>query len=99
MGQRRRSRVLNVIGGLSLGAWVLANSVLWYHYAQTRPHEANPATGHTHALNTHGSVVYLTLGDWFVLYGTLTAAWVGGASVIAVTLRRKGWTPSVDRNG
>ena len=85
----RNSRALNVAGAISLAVWVFANSVLWYHYAETRPRVRNPTTGHIYPLNTHGSVVYLTLTDWNILYGTLGAGAVGAFLVIGLSLRRK----------
>ena len=91
MGQHRQGRPLKIVGAISLAIWVLANSVLWYHYAETRPREPNPATGEIYALNTHGSVSYLTMTDCIVLYGTLAAGFIGTGSVILVSLRRDGW--------
>ena len=64
---------------ISLAVWVLANTVLWYHYVATRPRTPSPGTGNIYGLNTHGSVVYLTITDCIVLYGTLAAAFTGGA--------------------
>jgi hypothetical protein len=73
MNLGRNSRALKVAGAISLAVWVIANSVLWYHYAETRPRVRNPTAGHIYPLNTHGSVVYLTLTDCIILYGTLVS--------------------------
>ena len=82
------TRALKVAAAIFLGVWVLANSILWYHYAETRPRVRNPAAGHIYPLNTHGSVVYLTLTDCIILYGALGVGAVGAFSVIALSLRR-----------
>lgn len=92
MNLGRNPRALKVAAAISLAVWVLANSVLWYHYAQTRPRVRNPTAGHIYPLNTHGSVVYLTLTDWIILYGTLGAGAIGAFSVIALSLRRNNQT-------
>ena len=36
---------------------------LWEYYDHTRPPVAAPAQGRIHPLNTHGSIVYLTLEE------------------------------------
>jgi hypothetical protein len=90
MRQDRRPRALKIGAAISLAVWIVANSVLWYHYAGTSPRERNPETGHAYALNTHGSVVYLTLTDCIILYGTLAAGAIGTFSIMLVSLRRNG---------
>jgi len=92
MSPRSQTRVSTIVGAISLVIWIIANSVLWYHYAGSRPHEPNTATGNIYALNTHGSVAYLTITDCMVLYGTSAAAWIGGLSVIFMAARQNGWT-------
>jgi hypothetical protein len=92
MDQRRQTRPLKLVGAISLTIWVLANSVMWYHYAGTRPVEPNLETGNVYALNTHGSVVYLTIADCIVLYGTLAAGCIATGFVVLVSLRRDGWS-------
>ena len=81
----RQPRRLKIVGAISLTIWILANSVIWYHYAGTRPAEPNLATGNVYALNTHGSVVYLTITDCIVLYGTLAAGVIGTGCAVLVT--------------
>lgn len=92
MSLGQATRALNIAGGISLAVWVLGNSALWYHYAETRPRVRNPTAGYIYPLNTHGSIVYLTLTDCIVLYGTSTAGIVGVFSVMALSLRRNNQT-------
>jgi hypothetical protein len=92
MSPRWQTRLPTIVGAISLLVWILANSVLWYHFAGTRPRQPNPATGNVYALNTHGSVAYLTIIDCIVLYGTSAVAWIGGLSVIFMAGRQNGWT-------
>jgi hypothetical protein len=47
--------------------FLLATTWLWYAYAYTRPSTPNATTGRVYAHNTHGTVVYLTLGEEFRL--------------------------------
>lgn len=86
--QGRQTSLRKTVGAVSLVVWVFANSGLWYHYAETRPREPNPATGNTFALNTHGSVVYLTIQDSIVLYGTMAAGLVGALFMAFLPRRR-----------
>ena len=48
-----------VIGGIS----GLTSLFFWTYYDYTRPRAADPATGRLYALNTHGSIVYLTQAE------------------------------------
>jgi len=52
---------------LGLGSWT-ASFVLWYHYAFTRPAVRQPGAGRVYPLDTHGTVVYLTSHEHFLLY-------------------------------
>jgi hypothetical protein len=88
MSLGQATRALNIAGAICLAVWVFANTSLWYHYAQTRPRVRNPTAGHIYPLNTHGSIVYLTLTDYVILHGTLTAAIIGAFCVMGLTLRR-----------
>src|SRR5262249_60921442 len=93
MGQHRaRARPPKIVGAISLAIWVLANTVVWYHYAGTRPRDPNPRRGNIYPLNTHGSVVYLTVTDCIVLCGALAAGFISTGSVILLSLRRNVWT-------
>ena len=97
MTQPHNSHVLKTVGAISIGVWIVASTVLWYHYAGTRPHALSPATGNVYPLNTHGSVVYLRLIDCVILYGTLTSAFIVAVVVWVVELRRNGWMAPTGR--
>lgn len=62
--------------GLFVAALLLifANVGLWYKYAQTRPISPDASVGRTHALNTHGRIVYLTLAEQLKLLGLQSSA-------------------------
>src|SRR4030095_7088742 len=51
------------------GLWFLGLA-LWQHFAYTRAGSPDPAEGHIYALNTHGSVAYLSASErlelWFL---------------------------------
>lgn len=72
---------------------MLASTALWYRYAQTRPHTAQPGEGRVYGLNTQGYVVYLTGGERLGLYGLELAAvsCFLGAVAIYVMLKRRGY--------
>jgi len=55
---------------VALVSWA-ASFVLWYHYAFTRSDVRQPESGRIYPLNTHGSVVYLTSHECFLLYGLM----------------------------
>lgn len=61
--------VLTVVG---LCFWT-TSFVLWYHYALTRPSVRRSREGRTYALNTHGTVVYLTPHEHMLLYSLIAA--------------------------
>ena len=67
----RRARTL--WKALEIGAVVVAAvlwftySFLWTHYDSTRPRIPDPGAGRIYRLNTHGSIVYLTRGEEFLL--------------------------------
>jgi hypothetical protein len=69
---------------------------LWEYYDHTRPTAAAPAQGRIHPLNTHGSIVYLTLeeSDYLRDLGWLTSILlvVQGAIVVVRRARRTGPT-------
>lgn len=54
------------------------HSCLWYHYAFTRSDARQPESGRILPLNTHGSVVYLTAHERFLLYGLMIVGAVFG---------------------
>jgi len=55
---------------VALVSWT-ASFALWYHYAFTRSDVRQPESGRIFPLNTHGSVVYLTAHERFLLYGLM----------------------------
>jgi hypothetical protein len=69
---------------------------LWEYYDHTRPTAAEPAHGRIHPLNTHGSIVYLTLeeSDYLRDLGWLTCILlvVQGAMVVVRRARSAGPT-------
>lgn len=71
---------------------VLGNTFLWYHFASTRPTVADSKAGRVHALNTHGSIVYLTGMEQTRLYfleGAAASCFVGAVLIHILVLRRK----------
>ena len=63
--------ILKVVSAiLSLGFWT-ASFILWYHYAFTRPAVRQPGAGRVYPLDTHGTVVYLTSHEHFLLYSLM----------------------------
>jgi hypothetical protein len=69
---------------------------LWEYYDHTRPTVAAPDQGRIHPLNTHGSIVYLTLeeSDYLRDLGWLTCILlvVQGAMVVVRRARSAGPT-------
>jgi len=63
----------------ALVLWLVATG-LWFAYDGSRPVIPNPANGQIHALNTHGHVIYISIGDALKLYGL---AGLGAAGLIA----------------
>jgi hypothetical protein len=87
--RKRKTRlgVLASILGWTALALLLANVGLWYQYAGTRPKSAQPAEGRIYALNTHGSVVYLTLGENVCLWSLELGG--AGCMVTAMLIARR----------
>ena len=84
-------RLVRVIQWLFLAIWILSGTVLWYHYAGTRPKTPNPETGNIYKLNTHGSYAYLTFQDCLRLYGTMAIGFGGNLALYIAYLWRRGW--------
>jgi hypothetical protein len=76
-----------------LAVWVLSTTVLWYHYAGTRPKTPQPGSGNIYELNTHGSRVYLTYSDCLRLYGAMGIGFGGNLALYIGYLWRRGWVP------
>jgi hypothetical protein len=70
-------RIAEAAAAVSGVGTLLASAQLWMHYAYTRPTQPIVFTGAVYALNTHGSVVYLTGREHFLLDLLMI---VGGAS-------------------
>jgi hypothetical protein len=63
---------------------------LWEYYDHTRPTAAEPAQGRIHPLETHGSIVYLTLeeSDYLRNLGWLTCILLVVQGAIMALVRR-----------
>jgi len=85
------SRVIKALSWTFLAIWVLVLTVLWYHYAGTRPTTPHPETGNIYQLNTHGSYAYLTFTDCVCLYGAMGIGFGGNLALYIGYLRRRGW--------
>lgn|SRR5512136_2835491 len=69
---------------------------LWEYYDHTRPTAAEPAHGRIHPLNTHGSIVYLTLeeSDYLRDLGWLTSILLVVQGAIVVVRRARSAGPT-----
>jgi hypothetical protein len=69
---------------------------LWEYYDHTRPTAAEPAHGRIHPLNTHGSIVYLTLeeSDYLRDLGWLTCILLVVQGAIVVVRRARSAGPT-----
>lgn len=67
MPTKRLTTFKRISGVLGLCFW-MASCALWYRYALTRPAIRQPGAGRVYSLNTHGTVVYLTSQEHFLLY-------------------------------
>jgi hypothetical protein len=61
-----------VSGVLALVFWS-SSFVVWMYFASSRPRTYLPEVGRTFPLNSHGSIVYLTFGEYYLLYGLMAA--------------------------
>lgn len=67
----RAMSVLKVISAIvALLFWFLSFFV-WKYFDHHRSTIAQPGAGRTYPLSTHGSVVYLTAGEHYFLYGLI----------------------------
>jgi hypothetical protein len=55
---------------VALVCW-FSSFLVWNFYAGHRTSTNEPDAGRIHPLNTHGSVVYLTSGEHYLLYGVI----------------------------
>jgi hypothetical protein len=89
-----RRRLWKILAAVLVAAslvLVLGSTFLWYHFASNRPTAADPKAGRVHALNTHGSIVYLTGAERARLYfleGTAASCFVGAVLIHILVLRR-----------
>jgi len=82
----RRRNFGRILGGAGLALW-LGGGGLWYSYASSRHRIADPASGRTWQLNTHGSYAYLTFGEVVGLAGLLGVGWF--AIIASILLRQR----------
>lgn len=69
----RMIKVLKLISGvLALGVW-FSSFFLWEYFDAHKPNIAEPSRGRIYPLNTHGSIVYLSQGEHYALYGLVAA--------------------------
>ena len=97
----RRARTL--WKALEIGAVVVA-AVLWFtysflrtHYDSTRPRIPDPGAGRIYRLNTHGSIVYLTRGEEFLLNVLLLTSGVCFVAAVCVDILRSPWRQGSDQ--
>lgn len=61
-----------VSGILALCFW-FSSFIVWMYFDAHRPRMAEPDSGRIYSLNTHGSIVYLTSGEHYFLYGLISS--------------------------
>lgn len=67
-------KVLKLISGvLALGFW-FSWFFVWKYFDTHKPNIPEPNRGRIYPLDTHGSIVYLTQGEHYALYGLGAAA-------------------------
>jgi hypothetical protein len=66
-------RVLKFISGILALCFWFSSFIVWKYFDAHATRLAEPETGRIYPLNTHGSVVYLTLAERGVLYGLMIA--------------------------
>jgi hypothetical protein len=79
---------LAVVAALAVGAVVvwIAQFSLFFHYSASPSSVADPSVGRTYVLNNHGSLRYVTLAEyrliWALFYSALCFS--GGAMILKV---------------
>lgn len=72
-----QSRIMNVLkltsGALTLCLW-FSSFFVWKYFDAHESKFSDPNRGRIYPLNTHGSVVYLTSVEHYVLYGLISAS-------------------------
>lgn len=64
---------IKAIAYASLCTW-FSSIFIWLYFDANRSKVARPESGRIFPLDTHGSVVYLTVGEHYFLYGLMGAA-------------------------
>jgi hypothetical protein len=77
----RMLKYFKLVTGVSALVCWFSSFVAWHCYANHPAWTYEPSTGRIHELNTHGSVVYLTSGEYHLLYGLM----VGGVVFAVLT--------------
>jgi len=54
----------------ALVSW-FALAFVWRHFAETLPRTSDVAIGRMYPLNEHGTIVFLTGGEWNLVYGLM----------------------------
>lgn len=70
-----------ILGTVTLCVW-FSSFVVWKYFDGHGAKAAEPDNGRVYPLNTHGSVVYLTFGERYLLYALISA----GALLFSLTL-------------
>jgi hypothetical protein len=69
----KRKMIKIVSGVLAVGLW-FSSFFLWVYYNSHRPTVYHPEDGRIFPLETHGTIVYLTATEHYLLYGLMGAA-------------------------
>jgi len=84
---KHRWRLVERVLGTSIVILLLFGTYLWSSYAVTRSKTPIVSEGRVYELDNHGSVVYLTLGEWLLVNGAFVAGFLVAATTIFVHLR------------
>jgi hypothetical protein len=74
LGKVEMAKIFKVVFGilfLSFGFW---SHHLWNYYLEHNPSTPQPGAGCIYGFENHGSVFYVTSGEWCHFYGTVLAA-------------------------
>jgi hypothetical protein len=64
---------LKLISGILALCFWFSSFFVWKYFDAHRMRTAEPGSGRIYPLSTHGSVVYLTSGEHYFLYGLIFA--------------------------
>jgi hypothetical protein len=76
-------KIVKVVSGILGVVFWFSSFFVWQYYDAYRPTTYLPEAGRIFPLNTHGSIVYLTTGEHYLLCG-LMAAGIGFFLLTAV---------------